>query len=228
MFDPSKFVTETSRPLPVILLLDISSSMSGSKISELNTAIAEMLVTLTDAEKMDSEITLSVITFGGTAKMHIPFTNAAEIKWEDLVASGMTPLGEALTMSKEMIEDKDIIPPRAYRPTMVLVSDGQPNDEWEEPFKKFVNDGRSAKCDRMAMAIGSDAAEDMLKQFVEGTPNPLFYAKNRSALHEFFKRVTMSITTRMTSVDPNQVEELPPPIERTETSTGKDDDEWWR
>ncbi len=227
MFDPSKFVTETSRPFPVVLLLDISSSMSGVKIDSLNGAVAEMLSGLTDDEKMDSEVIFSVITFGGTAKTHIPFTSASDIEWQGLVASGGTPLGEALTIAKKMIEDKGITPSRAYRPTMVLISDGQPNDEWEEPFKKFINDGRSAKCDRMAMAIGSDADEDMLKQFVEGTSNPLFYAKSASALHEFFQRVTMSITTRMMSVDPNQPVELPPPFERSEAST-QDDDEWWR
>jgi uncharacterized protein YegL len=65
-------------------------------------------------------------------------------------------------MAKAMIEDKDVVPSRAYRPTVVLVSDGGPNDAWEKPLNAFISDGRSAKCDRMAMAIGADADEAVL------------------------------------------------------------------
>jgi uncharacterized protein YegL len=79
--------------------------------------------------------------------------------------SGMTPLGTALQMAKAMIEDKDVVPSRAYRPTVVLVSDGGPNDAWEKPLNAFISDGRSAKCDRMAMAIGADADEAVLGKF---------------------------------------------------------------
>ena len=32
MFDPSKFTTPSAKPLPVVLLLDVSSSMDGEKI----------------------------------------------------------------------------------------------------------------------------------------------------------------------------------------------------
>ena len=38
MFDPKKFTTPAAKPLPVVLLLDVSSSMSGDKIDNLNKA----------------------------------------------------------------------------------------------------------------------------------------------------------------------------------------------
>jgi uncharacterized protein YegL len=119
----------------------------------------------------------------------------------------MTPLGTALQMAKEMIEDKDVVPSRAYRPTVVLVSDGGPNDAWEKPLNAFISDGRAAKCDRMAMAIGADADEVVLEKFIEGTPNNLFYAENAKQLRDFFKFVTMSVTIRTKSQTPNIVPE---------------------
>ena len=105
-----------------------------------------------------------------------------------------------------MIEDKEITPSRAYRPTIVLVSDGQPNDTgWERAMDDFINTGRSKKCDRMAMAIGSDADENVLKRFIDGTEHELFYANNAGQLYEFFRYVTMSVTTRSRSQNPNEI-----------------------
>lgn len=205
MFDPKKFTTPTAKPLPVILLLDMSYSMSGDKIDNLNKAVEDMLNTFAQEEKMETEILVSVISFGDQVALHVPFTKASQVQWQSLHAGGMTPMGAAIKMAKAMIEDKDTTPSRAYRPTVVLVSDGQPNDSWEKPLEDFISEGRSSKCDRMAMAIGRDADKKVLKRFIEGTPHDLFYAENAGQLHEFFQRVTMSVTMRTQSKNPNVV-----------------------
>jgi uncharacterized protein YegL len=208
MFDPKKFTTPAAKPLPVILLLDVSSSMEGTKIRNLNTAVKEMLDTFAQEEKMETEILVSVITFGNSVDLKIPYTRSSNIKWENLSAEGNTPMGTALRMAKAMIEDKETTPSRAYRPTVVLVSDGQPNDEWKTPLENFISEGRSSKCDRMAMALGQDADESVLRRFIAGTPHELFFAENASQLHEFFQKVTMSVTMRTQSKNPNLV--IPP------------------
>lgn len=209
MFDPKKFTTPTAKPLPVVLLLDVSSSMSGDKIENLNKAVEDMLDTFAQEEKMETEILVSVITFGNEVELQVPYTKASQVQWQGLQANGMTPMGTALKMAKAMIEDKETTPSRAYRPTVVLVSDGQPNDSWERPLEDFISEGRSSKCDRMAMAIGRDADETVLKRFIEGTPHDLFYAKNAGQLHEFFQRVTMSVTMRTQSKNPNLIPNIP-------------------
>ncbi|MBR3956573.1 MAG: VWA domain-containing protein [Kiritimatiellae bacterium] len=204
-FDPSKFTVPTAKPLPVVFLLDVSGSMYGSKISSLNQAVEDMLQSFSIESMRETEIRVSVITFGSQVKLHLPFTKADEIKWTPLSADGGTPMGTALQMAKEMIEDKDQIPSRAYRPAVILVSDGQPNDSWEQPLEDFITSGRSSKCDRMALAIGRDADEGVLGKFVEGTTNPLFHAENAAKLKDFFKFVTMSVTVRSKSRTPNSV-----------------------
>ena len=207
MFDPKKFTTPTAKPLPVVLLLDVSYSMSGDKIDNLNKAVEDMLDTFAQEEKMETEILVSVITFGGQVDLHVPYTKASQVKWHGLQVNGDTPMGTALKMAKAMIEDKETTPSRAYRPTIVLVSDGQPTDgsSWKQAMDDFISEGRSSKCDRMAMAIGRDADETVLKRFIEGTPHALFYAENAGQLHEFFQRVTMSVTMRTQSKNPNVV-----------------------
>jgi uncharacterized protein YegL len=236
MFDPKKFTTPTAKPLPVVLLLDVSSSMSGDKIENLNKAVEDMLDTFAQEEKMETEILVSVITFGGQVDLHVPFTKASQFHWQGLQANGDTPMGKALKMAKAMIEDKETTPSRAYRPTIVLVSDGQPNDIWENPLEDFISEGRSSKCDRMAMAIGRDANETVLKRFIEGTPHELYHAENAGHLHEFFQHVTMSVTMRTQSKNPNVV---PAPSEikleggsvksatSGDTTASSDDEGYW-
>ena len=204
-FNPGNYTVPTAKPLPVIFLLDVSGSMNGSKIANLNQAVEEMLQSFSAENMMETEIRVSVITFGSQVKLHLPLTKADEIKWTQLAADGCTPLGTALRMAKDMIEDKDQIPSRAYRPAVILVSDGQPNDDWEHPLENFISSGRSSKCDRMALAIGRDADEGVLGKFVAGTTNPLFHAENAAKLKDFFKFVTMSVTVRSKSRTPNSV-----------------------
>lgn len=204
-FDPSQFTVAKAKPLPVILLLDVSSSMEGDKIASLNQAVSEMLASFRVSEGGEIEIDVAVITFGETVELVHPLASASTIEWRDLTAYGMTPMGTALRMAKAMIEDREVLPSRAYRPTVVLVSDGEPNDEWRQPLEDFLTTGRSSKCDRMALAIGALADADVLAQFIAGTDYPLFYAKDAAGLHEYFKFVTMSVTVRTKSQNVNVV-----------------------
>ncbi|PIX99934.1 MAG: VWA domain-containing protein [Hydrogenophilales bacterium CG_4_10_14_3_um_filter_58_23] len=203
-FDPSKFTAAKAKRLPVILLLDVSGSMSGEKIRNLNAAVSDMLDDFRDTENSETEIHVSIITFGAEVKLHQALASAGDIQWHDLAAGGTTPLGVALQMAKAMIEDKDVVPSqRIYRPVVVLVSDGAPNNGWERPLNEFISNGRSAKCDRIAMAIGADADEAVLGKFFEGTEHPLLYAENAKQLKEAFKYVTMSVTMRAKSQTQN-------------------------
>lgn len=220
-FDPSKYTVAKAKPLPVVLLLDTSSSMNAggeqSKIVELDSAVRDMIKDFAHEEQLETEIQVSVITFGyNGVQLALPYTNASKVEMKKLEAQGNTPMGMALRMAKDMIEDKETTPSRAYRPLVILCSDGAPNDDWEGPMDKFIKDGRSSKCDRMAMAIGSDANEAVLKRFIEGTENPLFYAKDASSMHKFFKFVTMSVATRSHSQNPNVIMKIEPPKEIVE------------
>lgn len=206
MFNPKKFTAGNVKPLPVYLLLDVSGSMStDGKIEALNKAVVQMIETFADEEVVDAEIHVAVITFGGKVSLHQQPTKAANIHWVNMNATGSTPMGKALEMAKSMIEDKEVTSGMAYRPVMVLVSDGMPDSGWERPLHELVSSGRSSKCDRMAMAIGRDAHKDVLNKFIEGTGRKLFFAENAKQLHEFFNLVTMSTIVRTRSKDRNQV-----------------------
>ena len=139
-----EFIAQPKRVLPLILLADTSSSMR-EWMGELNTAIRDMLGTLKEQESLKAEIHISFITFGnGGANLHTALTPVSNIEFNNFTEGGMTPLGGALRIAKEIVENREIIPSKSYAPIILLLSDGGPNDDgWEDEMHRFINDGRS-------------------------------------------------------------------------------------
>ena len=218
-FDASKFTTTQAKPLPVFLMLDTSGSMTNavdplnidsvSKIATLNDAVGKMLRTLSKEELQTNEFLVSVITFGGDASLVFGPAPASSFTFKNFSADGGTPLGAAIGIAKTLIENRQLIPSRAYRPLVILVSDGLPTDDWVTTFEDFIQNERSAKCDRMALGVGpettSGEGRQMLERFVDGTNHAVFEAKDAEEIYKFFKFVTMSVVTRSHSQDPNAI-----------------------
>jgi len=207
------FTHNKARALPVILLADVSGSMSvNGKIQALNQAVSEMVATFAAEEEGRAEIQVAVITFGGTAQLHLPLQAASEVSWEAMGATGGTPMGRAMELAADLIDDREAIPSRAYRPTIVLVSDGMPTDSWEQGLARLTGEGRGAKAFRMALGIGADADEAMLARFVGGEEPTVYKAEDARRIRDFFQFLTMSVTSRSRSANPNAVPQVSDPF----------------
>ncbi len=216
------FVAKEPRPLPIFVLADTSGSMRGDKINQLNLALREMVNSLNSLDDIRGKFQLAIIAFGGESVNIIqPLTDIEGLTLKELEAAGRTPMGAAIDAAKELIEDREIVSSRSYAPTVVLISDGLPTDcseelyktkkyaEWE-PIVDFHKGERSSKCQCLALGIGEDADNDMLKAFI-GNPNiPVIKAHDVSGISKFFQWVTMSTIARMNSVNPNEVEFISP------------------
>lgn len=203
-FNASKYAIKSPKPMHVFLLLDTSGSMYGEKILSLEESVKEMLQSFSSLEK-EVEIKISLISFSDTAELLIQAQNSQSAlnNLHGLKAWGQTKMGAAFHILKQLIEDRDILPSRSYRPLIVLVSDGAPTDQYLPPLHALIHEGRSKKAQRLALAIGNDANLDTLQQFIGdvGTDDDmphLFYASGAKDIHKFFKFVTMSVTTTTT------------------------------
>lgn len=216
-FNASAFTAPTAKPMPVILVLDNSGSMAGGKIETLNKAVQEMLEAFRRVDGVEVNFRVVIVTFGTGVHLFHAMSDVRSLIWQDLTVSTVescrhltgewddaqargTPLGTTLDIVKSMIEDRNVIPSRAYRPAIILVSDGHPTDAWKESLRRFVQDGRSAKCDRWAMAIGRDADAEVLMKFIQdikdetGQSRRLLYARDAHQLSDNFQFITMTVT----------------------------------
>ena len=123
-----------SRPLHFFWVVDCSGSMYGEKIGTVNHAIQSTIPEMVDAAKDNPNAQLLVRTLkfstGATWVTPDP-VNIEDFAWDDLDAGGVTDLGKAF----EMLAAQLTIPPmtdRALSPVIVLLSDGQPTDDYEK------------------------------------------------------------------------------------------------
>ena len=124
-------------------------------------------------------------------------------------------MGMAFEKVAEMIEDQAIVSSRAYTPTVVLISDGNPTDydasgktldeifEWDA-LKSIHSGSRSSKAVKLAMGIGGDVDMNILKAFINNDEIPVISAKDNNTISKFFEWVTMSVSVRSVSANPNQ------------------------
>lgn len=207
------FTSSTARPLPVLILADTSGSMSiDGKIDALNTALSDMIDAFSEEDDGRAKIHVAIVTFGGSAQVHQALCDASKVTVQPMAASGMTPMGEAFDLARGIVEDKDQIPSRAYTPAIVLVSDGQPNDDWEPALERLLGSERARKAQRFALGIGGDADPVVMRRFLDKADGKVYAAHDARQIKAFFRWVTMSVTSRSRSATPNVsvVDEFPP------------------
>lgn len=202
------FTAPSARPLPVVILADTSGSMGeAGKIDALNTALKEMIESFAQESEGQAEIHIAVVTFGGEAKIHQELTAAHKFSFLPLGSHGSTPMGAAFDLARTMIEDKDRVPSRAYTPSIVLVSDGQPQESpagyWKQALSALLKSDRATKAQRFALGIGQDADVEVLRAFIGNESGKVYGASDARQIRSFFKWVTMSITSRSRSATPN-------------------------
>jgi len=120
------------RPLQFIWIVDCSGSMQGKKIEMVNIAIRECIPAMQEVadENPNAQILVRAICFSDKAQWHVSQpTDIQDFKWTDLEADGVTDMGYALTEVAKALDIK-IMPERGLPPVLVMMSDGQPTDDF--------------------------------------------------------------------------------------------------
>ena len=214
----TNYIKKEDRALPVFILVDVSGSMQGQKIGTVNVALKEMINSFRKIENPKGVIELCILAFGNNeVKVIKPLSRVAEDDNYELDANGSTPMGMCFEKVTDMIEDYGIVSSRAFTPTIVLISDGNPTDfqnyhsgmsieeimNWPALVK--LNSGaRSSKATRLAMGIGGDQDYNILKSFINNETIPVIKATETDTISKFFDWVTMSISVRSVSSNPNK------------------------
>ncbi len=184
-----------NRPLHFIFLADCSSSMSGAKIQALNHAIREAIPHMRDVAEgnPNAEVLVQAIKFSAGAQWHIPQpTKVDEFEWNDLSASGWTEMGRALILVTDALKTPPM-PERALPPVLVLISDGQPTDDFNGGLQALMAEPWGRKAVRLAIAIGEDAAIDVLQRFIGHAEIQPLQANNAQDLVNYIRWASTAV-----------------------------------
>ena len=207
------------RPLQFIWMCDCSGSMAGKKIQQLNFAISEAIpaMRIVADENPNVSVQVRAITFDSGAKWHVDQpTDVENYVWSDVSTGGVTDMGRAIDLVCDALE-VDQMPERGLPPVLVLISDGQPTDNYKPAIERLVRLPWGGKSVRIAIAIGDDADTDVLQEFMGGDAREFkpLVAKNAQDLVKFIKwasTVPLSAASKPASRSENDTSDAHVPI----------------
>ncbi|MCI6981587.1 MAG: VWA domain-containing protein [Akkermansia muciniphila] len=160
--------------IAVCLCLDVSSSMSGAPIDELNEGVRLFY----DAIKADpaarSAAEIGIVTFGDDHAECVADFAGVDVmpNAPRLEADGWTPMGEGVNLALDMLERRKNDYRRNgvdyYQPWLVIMTDGEPNgdeNELERAISRTCNMVNGRKLTLFPIGIGGDADMEVLRRF---------------------------------------------------------------
>ena len=119
--------------VPVALCLDVSGSMFGRPMEELNAGVAQYLEEVRKDDLTLCSAETALVTFGDTAQRIADFDTADHLQAPTLEVDGMTNMGAGLTLALDLLEQRKKEYQSAgvdyYQPILVVMSDGAPNGD---------------------------------------------------------------------------------------------------
>ncbi|MBT9316723.1 vWA domain-containing protein [Leptothoe spongobia] len=170
-----EFVENPENRCPVILLLDTSTSMSGEPIQELSRGVEVFKQDILKDSKAALSVEVAIVAFG-PVRLVQDFVTIDQLTLPELVADGLTPIGEAINYALSMLASRKEVYKESgiqyYRPWIFLITDGAPTDDWKAAAEKIrVGEAARKFC---FFAVGVEGADmKTLRQIAPSERPPL-------------------------------------------------------
>ncbi|KRD59692.1 hypothetical protein ASE40_11355 [Flavobacterium sp. Root935] len=192
------------RRLPIYFLIDISESMVGEPIQQVEEGLATIIQALkTDPHALET-VYVSIIVFAGQPKTLVPLQEIVSFYPPKF------PIGSGTSLSKGlghlMYELRSNIVKTTYevkgdwKPIVFLFTDGVPTDDTQAAINEWKNNWQRT-ANLIAVSFGNETDTKLLGQLTENVLH--FKNTNVQSYKEFFKWVTDSIKTSSISVENN-------------------------
>lgn len=189
------------RRLPVYFLVDVSESMVGEPIQQVENGMRQIVQELrTDPYALETAF-ISVIAFAGKAKSLSPLTELYKFYPPIFPIGGGTSLGAALDFLMDDI-DRNVVKTTEerkgdWKPIIFLFTDGTPTDNPSAAFARWNNKYRR-KANLVAISIGNNVNTQLLGQISDNVLR--LNDTDEMSFKAFFKWVTASIQATSVSV----------------------------
>lgn len=183
----------------ICLCLDVSGSMHGDAIRELNKGVSLFFDAIRRDETAMYASEIAIVTFGYSVECVRDFSSlTVDSDVPVLEAEGTTPMGEAVTLALDMLNRRKQDYKRSgvdyYQPWLVIMSDGEPNGnaallkKAKQTTSKMVAE---RKLTLFPIGIGNDADMGELRGF--NYPNKAYKLAGLK-FREFFEWLSKSVS----------------------------------
>jgi len=181
--------------VPICLVLDVSGSMSGQPIDELQEGVRMFFDAIREDDVAQYAAEIAIVTFGGVARKALDFFAINRQEVPTMYAEGSTPMLEALDLALDLLEARKTEYRNAgvdyYQPWMVLMTDGMPDSSIDSAANRISELVRSKKLTVFPIAIGEGANTVELARLSPNRPPLRLKGLN---FREFFLWLSRSVS----------------------------------
>lgn len=197
------------RRLPIYFLVDVSESMVGTPIEQVQEGMRTIIQNLRVDPYALETVFVSIIAYAGKAEVLSPLTELYKFYPPVFPIGGGTALGKGLeclmddmerNVRKTTLEEKG-----DWKPIIFLFTDGNPTDDYAAAFRRW-NEKYRSHCNLVAVSIGDNVNVLTLAQIT----NDILLLKETDpeSFCKFFKWITASIQTTSMSVSEQNTDGL--------------------
>ena len=197
------------RRLPIYFLVDVSESMVGMPIRQVEDGMRTIIQNLrTDPYALET-VFISIIAFAGKAETLSPLTEIYQFYPPVFPIGGGTALGNAMNHLMDDM-DRNVVRTTAsskgdWKPIIFLFTDGNPTDRYQASFDR-LNKNYRRHCNLVAISLGDNVNTAILGQLTENVL--LLKDTDQDSFKKFFKWITASIQTTSQSVSDTSTDGL--------------------
>lgn len=203
-------VADNRQILNILFLIDVSGSMRGQRIAQVNYALENIFKELRRRDDTGAVIKIGIMEFSEDARWVTPMP----VPMEDYLFTqvdarlSLTSYGKAFeALRKKLRRDQFMNPALGeyFAPLILFITDGEPVDVQEYPaaLKKLRSNGWFEKSSKYAIAVGEEARSEeigrLLAEFT-GLRENVRYADEGEALCELIEFIAIRASEVQTSM----------------------------
>jgi uncharacterized protein YegL len=193
--------------VPICLVLDVSGSMAGEPIRELNEGVRLFFDAIRADDVALYAAEICIVTFGASVTKVLDFMSVEHQSIPTLTADGSTPMGAGVSIGLDLLEARKEDYKRAgvdyFQPWMVVMTDGEPTDEITAAASRINSLVSSKKLTVFPIGIGEGANMSKLSALSPSRPPLRLQGLN---FREFFTWLSRSVSRVSQSMPGESVE----------------------
>ena len=191
-----------------VLVLDVSGSMRGEPIAELNQGLKDFYQEISDDPTKKQRLEIALIEFNSTVRQTVDPALVDNFTMPELEANGSTAMVDAVNAAIDLVADRKAwykeTNQNYYRPWIILMTDGEPDSDQDiTTLAQRIQDDTTQK--RYAfMPIGVDGANMKILEQIKGNIPPMKLKGTKFS--DFFNWLSASMGVVVTAEEGQKVD----------------------